>query len=128
VPFKEGNESQKHVRIADTRKLRRNATVTGLLSCLEVESLSLPRVALLFPRFALFHSVPRVQLSLIRIIGNRGCVAIASFLGVHSPLVFKGGGAHADRCALKVRDVIHERSAPFRCHPYGGFACTSVRH
>jgi hypothetical protein len=35
-----------------------------------------------FPQFALFHSVTCVQLRLITILGNRGCVAIASFLGV----------------------------------------------
>jgi hypothetical protein len=35
----------------------------------------------------LLHSVPRVQLSLIKVFGNCGCVAVASFLGVPSPLL-----------------------------------------
>jgi hypothetical protein len=38
-----------------------------------------------FPQFALLHSVTCVQLRLIRILGNCGCVAVASFLGVPSP-------------------------------------------
>jgi hypothetical protein len=33
-------------------------------------------------QFALLHSVTCVQLRLITILGNRGCVAVASFLGV----------------------------------------------
>jgi hypothetical protein len=44
---------------------------------MEVEFLSLPRVALL-------HSVTCVQLRLITILGNRGCVVLASILGVSS--------------------------------------------
>jgi hypothetical protein len=40
-----------------------------------------PRVTLPFPQFALFHSVAYVQLGLITIVGNRGCVAVASFRG-----------------------------------------------
>jgi hypothetical protein len=42
--------------------------------------------ALPFPQFALLQSVPRVQLKLITVLGNCGCVAVASFLGVPSPL------------------------------------------
>jgi hypothetical protein len=38
--------------------------------------------------FALLLSVPRVQLSLTTILGNCGCVAIASFLGVPSTVFF----------------------------------------
>jgi hypothetical protein len=41
-----------------------------------------------FPQFALLHSVTCVQLRLITILGNCGCVAGASFLGVPSPLNF----------------------------------------
>jgi hypothetical protein len=61
--------------------------------CLVVEFLSLPRVALPCPQFALLHSVTFVQLRLITIFGNCGCVAVASFIGVppalmvHSTLV-----------------------------------------
>jgi hypothetical protein len=40
---------------------------------------------LLVPQFALLHSVTCVQLGLITILGNCGCVAVASFLGVPSP-------------------------------------------
>jgi hypothetical protein len=39
-----------------------------------------------FPQFALLHSVTYVQLRLITVLGNCGCVAVASFLGVPSPL------------------------------------------
>jgi hypothetical protein len=42
--------------------------------------------AMQFPQFALLHSATCVQLRLIRILGNCGCVAVASFLGVPSPL------------------------------------------
>jgi hypothetical protein len=38
-----------------------------------------------FPQFALLYSVTCVQLRLITILGNFGCVAVASFLGVPSP-------------------------------------------
>jgi hypothetical protein len=41
--------------------------------------------AMQFPQFVLLHSVTRVQLRLILILGNCGCVAVASFLGVLSP-------------------------------------------
>jgi hypothetical protein len=40
-----------------------------------------------FPQFALLHSVTCVQLRLITILGNCGCVAVASFLGVPSPSI-----------------------------------------
>jgi hypothetical protein len=70
VPSKETNESQKHVTTADTRKLRGNATVRRLVP---------------FPQFALLHSIPRVQLSLITTFGNYGCFAVASFHGVPTP-------------------------------------------
>jgi hypothetical protein len=46
----------------------------------------LRHAALPFPQYALLHSVTRVQLWLITILGNRGCVAVASFLDVPSPL------------------------------------------
>jgi hypothetical protein len=39
-----------------------------------------------FPQFALLHSVTCVQLGLIAILGNCGCVTVASFLGVPSSL------------------------------------------
>jgi hypothetical protein len=41
-----------------------------------------------FPKYALLHSVTCVQLRLIPILGNCGCVAVASFLGVPSALAF----------------------------------------
>jgi hypothetical protein len=43
-------------------------------------------IALPFPRFELLRLFPRVQLSLITILGNCGCVAVASFFGVPPPL------------------------------------------
>jgi hypothetical protein len=36
------------------------------------------------PQFSLLHSVTCVQLRLITILGNCGCVAVATFLGVPS--------------------------------------------
>jgi hypothetical protein len=42
--------------------------------------------ALPFPQYAPLHTVTCVQLGLITILGNRGCVAVASFLGVPSPI------------------------------------------
>jgi hypothetical protein len=39
-----------------------------------------------FPQFALLHSVTCVQLKLITVLGNCGCVAVASFLGEPSAL------------------------------------------
>jgi hypothetical protein len=39
-----------------------------------------------FPQFTLLHSVTHVQLRLITVLGNCGCVVVASFLGVPSPL------------------------------------------
>jgi hypothetical protein len=39
-----------------------------------------------FPQYALPHSVTCVQLRLITVLGNCGCVAVASFLGVPAPL------------------------------------------
>jgi hypothetical protein len=57
-----------------------------MLSYLEVEFLSLfARVALPFPQLAVLHSVTCVQRRLITILGNRRCVAVASFLDVPSP-------------------------------------------
>jgi hypothetical protein len=44
------------------------------------------KTALSFPQFALIRSVTCVQLGLITILGNCGCVAVASFLGVPSAL------------------------------------------
>jgi hypothetical protein len=38
--------------------------------------------ALPFPQFALLNSVACVLLKLITVLGNCGCVAVASFLGV----------------------------------------------
>jgi hypothetical protein len=40
--------------------------------------------ALPFPQFALLHLVTCAELRLITILGNCGCVAVASFLGVPS--------------------------------------------
>jgi hypothetical protein len=67
--------------------LQRNCEKTGLLRCMEVEFLSLPPVALPFPQSALLNSIPRVQLRLITFLGNFGCVAVASFLGVFHELL-----------------------------------------
>jgi hypothetical protein len=39
-----------------------------------------------FPQFTMLHSVTCVQLRLIIVLGNCGCVAVASFLEVPSPL------------------------------------------
>jgi hypothetical protein len=44
------------------------------------------KTGLQFPQYALLHSVTCVQLRLITILGNCGCVAVASFLGVPSLL------------------------------------------
>jgi hypothetical protein len=41
-----------------------------------------------FAQYALLRSVTSVQLWLITLLGNCGCVAVASFLGVPSPLIF----------------------------------------
>jgi hypothetical protein len=74
-------------RTADTWKPRGNAIVRGL-ACAVFWKLSFsvfPRVALPFPQFALLHSVTFVELRLITILGNWGCVAVASSLGVTSP-------------------------------------------
>jgi hypothetical protein len=83
VPSKEANESQKHVRTADTRKLCDNATVRKL-ACLVAWELSFLVfwVALLLPQFVLLHSVPRVQLSLITILGKCSCQFSWCTLGV----------------------------------------------
>jgi hypothetical protein len=43
--------------------------------------------ALPFPQFALLHTVTCVQFWLLTILGNCGCVAVANFLGVPSPLL-----------------------------------------
>jgi hypothetical protein len=45
--------------------------------------------ALLLPQYALLRSATCVQLRLITILGNCGCVAVASFLGVSWPLYIK---------------------------------------
>jgi hypothetical protein len=42
-----------------------------------------------FPQYALLQSVECVQFRLTTILGNCGCVAVASFLGVPSPLNIK---------------------------------------
>jgi hypothetical protein len=42
--------------------------------------------ATLFPQIAVLLSVTCVEPRLITILGNCGCVAVASFLGVPSPL------------------------------------------
>jgi hypothetical protein len=39
-------------------------------------------------QFMLLHSVTRVQLRLMTVLGNCGCVAVASFLDIPSPLEF----------------------------------------
>jgi hypothetical protein len=44
-----------------------------------------------FLQFTLLHSVTCVQLRLIAILGNCGCVAVVSFLRVPSPLQRKRG-------------------------------------
>jgi hypothetical protein len=46
----------------------------------QIEETALP-----FRQFARLHSVTHVQFRLITILGNCGCVAVASFLGVPSP-------------------------------------------
>jgi hypothetical protein len=91
VSCKETNESQKHVRTAETRKLRGKATVRRLACSVAWElSFSVFRElrcnCVAFPQFAPLHSVPRVQINLKTILGNCGCVAVASFVGVPSPL------------------------------------------
>jgi hypothetical protein len=65
---------------------QRNRNFRELLSDSTEHMLLNGAVALLFPQFALLHSVTCVRLSLIVILGNCGCVAVASFLGVLSPL------------------------------------------
>jgi hypothetical protein len=42
-----------------------------------------------FPQFALLYSVTCVQMRLITILGNCGCVAVSGFLGVSSSLEFR---------------------------------------
>jgi hypothetical protein len=44
------------------------------------------KTVLPFPQFGLLNSVTCVQLRLITFLGNCRCVAVASFLGVPSPL------------------------------------------
>jgi hypothetical protein len=51
----------------------------------QIQETSLP-----FRQFALLHSVTCVELRLITILGNCGCVVVASFLGVSSPLKLVG--------------------------------------
>jgi hypothetical protein len=72
---------------------QRNRNFRELLSnCVEDEELNgaaqTEEMATQLPQFALILSVPRIQLSLITILGSCGCVAVASFLGVPSPLGF----------------------------------------
>jgi hypothetical protein len=65
-----------------------------------------------FPQYALLHSLTCVQLRLITILGKCGCVAVASFLDVSSPLV-------------EEQVVIHGHDGPiltkFRSHRITGF-------
>jgi hypothetical protein len=75
-------------RTADTREPRGN-TVVRRLACSVAWKFSFwvfPQVALPCPQLALLHSVTCVQLGLITVVGNRGCVAVSSFLGVPSAL------------------------------------------
>jgi hypothetical protein len=71
--------------VADSLTDIHNARVKCLfvvLSCLcQIEETALP-----FPQYALLHSVTCVQLRLITVLGNCGCVAVSSFVGVPSPL------------------------------------------
>jgi hypothetical protein len=55
----------------------------------QIEETALP-----FPQYALLNSVTCVQLWLITILGNFGCVAVASFLGVLPPLCYTMWVAH----------------------------------
>jgi hypothetical protein len=48
-------------------------------------------IVLTFPQFVLILSVTCVHLRLITVLGNCGCVAVASFFGVPSPLVSQKG-------------------------------------
>jgi hypothetical protein len=76
-------------RIADIRKPRGNGIVRRL-ACSVAWKLSVsvsPQVVLPFLQFALLHSVKCVQLRLITVLGNRGCVAVARFLDVLSALM-----------------------------------------
>jgi hypothetical protein len=50
-------------------------------------------IATKFRQFALLHSITYVQLRMITVLGNCGCVAVASFPGVPSPLDSKAEGA-----------------------------------
>jgi hypothetical protein len=90
-------------RTVDNRKTRqRNCEMIGMPRCLEVEFLRL--VALSFPQFALLHSVTCVQLWLIKILGNCGCVVFASFLGV--PTL-------QSACAMRPRFTVAEITCHF---------------
>jgi hypothetical protein len=51
-----------------------------------------PRVALPFPQFALLHSLTCVKLRLLTILGNCGCVGVASFLSVPPVLQYVAAG------------------------------------
>jgi hypothetical protein len=68
-----------------------------------------------FPQYALLHTVTCVQLRLITILGNCGCVAVASFLGVPSPLVspFDIGGQGPTTSILS-RTIVPQ-TFDFRC-------------
>jgi hypothetical protein len=53
------------------------------------DAAQIEETALPFLQFALLHSLTSVQLRLITILGNRGCVAVSSFLGVPSALQYQ---------------------------------------
>jgi hypothetical protein len=65
---------------------QRNRNFRELISALLVKhtllngAAQIDETAFPFPQFALLHSVTCVQLRLIKILGNCGCVAVASFL------------------------------------------------
>jgi hypothetical protein len=87
-----------------------------MLCCLEVEFLVFLRIVLPFPQFALLHSVTCVQLRLITILGNCGCVAVASFLDVPSPLEH---GAYDRLCAILLFETVYSMYLQLRAM-FGG--------
>jgi hypothetical protein len=72
-----------HTKETGNRNFREflSASVEHMLlnGAVQIEETALP-----FPHFAMLHSVTRVQLR-PKVLGNCGCVAVASFLGVPSP-------------------------------------------
>jgi hypothetical protein len=82
------NQSLKYVTeqliLGHTRQ--RNYEKSGIFRCQEIEFLSLSERALPYPQFALLPSVTWVQLRLIKVFGNCGCVVVASFLGEPSAI------------------------------------------